>query len=161
MGGLQATSARRSVLRAAVALGIACLLTGLVLFAVGRLPGQTGSPLLSHWLGRSSPQSAIGASGVGGPRLRPAGSRPATTVDPATKAAELALAGPSPPPTRMTIPKLGVDAVVEAVGVAADGTMAVPSSPDRVAWYQPGVRPGDAGDALFDGHLDWGTGPGG
>jgi len=28
-----------------------------------------------------------------------------------------------------------------------------------VAWYQPGVTPGDAGDALFDGHLDWWTGP--
>jgi sortase (surface protein transpeptidase) len=37
--------------------------------------------------------------------------------------------------------------------------MAVPSQPDRVAWYQPGVAPGDPGDALIDGHLDWWTGP--
>jgi sortase (surface protein transpeptidase) len=133
---------------------VVALIAGLALFAVGRLPGQSVSPL-AGWIGRGASQ----AEAVGGPRLTAAGRRPVTAADPATRAAEQALNAPSPPPTRLTIPKLGVDAVVEAVGVAADGSMAVPSQPDHVAWYQPGVKPGDAGDALFDGHLNWWTGP--
>ena len=154
MGGLQAVSARRPVARIAIALLMAALVAGLVLFAVGRITGPSGS-LLGRWVG----QSASPTPGIGGPRLTASGSRPATVADPGTRAAERALTAPSVPPTRLAIPKLGVDAVVEAVGVAADGSMAVPSQPDHVAWYQPGVKPGDAGDALFDGHLDWWTGP--
>jgi sortase (surface protein transpeptidase) len=150
MGGLQARSARRSA-SVAAALVIAGLMAGLVVFfAVSRTPGLTPS-----LLGRLPGSSATPAA-VGGPRL--AASGPAV-ADPGTRAAERALLAPSPTPTRLTIPKLGVDAVVESVGVAADGSMAVPSQPDHVAWYQPGVRPGDAGDALIDGHFDWWTGP--
>jgi hypothetical protein len=91
---------------------------------------------------------------VAAPRVRPG-----STPDPGTRAAEQALIAPSAPPTKLVIPALSVAAVVEAVGVAADGTMAVPAQADHVAWYQPGVAPGDAGNALFDGHLDWWTGP--
>ena len=28
-----------------------------------------------------------------------------------------------------------------------------------MGWYRAGVAPGDAGDALLDGHLDWTNGP--
>jgi Sortase domain len=150
-------SPRRPV-RAAIALVMVVLMVGLVLFAVGRLPGLSGSPL-GRWLGQGPSGSASAASVVGGPRLTSAGGRPATVADPSTRAAERALTAPAAPPTRLLIPTLGIDAVVESVGVAADGSMAVPSQPDRVAWYQPGVKPGDPGNALFDGHLDWWTGP--
>jgi len=37
--------------------------------------------------------------------------------------------------------------------------MAVPSVPSHVAWYSPGPAPGEPGDAVIDGHLDWTTGP--
>jgi Sortase domain len=162
MGGWHVISARGGAkagqfARAAVALLMVALIAGLALFAAGRLPGQSVSPL-GGWLGQGRSQSAS-APAVGGPRVAASGSRPGSTTDPGTRAAEQALTAPSAPPTKLVIPTLGVAAVVEAVGVAADGTMAVPAQADHVAWYQPGVAPGDAGNALFDGHLDWWTGP--
>ncbi|MFZ0216649.1 MAG: class F sortase [Candidatus Dormiibacterota bacterium] len=75
-----------------------------------------------------------------------------------------AQAPPTPVPVssasnRLRIPRISVDAAVEAVGVDPQGDMAVPARPDDVGWYQPGVRPGQPGDAVVDGHLDWTTGP--
>jgi hypothetical protein len=139
--------------RAAAALLIVALVAGLALFAAGRLPGQSAG-----WLGQGRSQSAS-APAVGGPPVAAPRVRPGSTPDPGTRAAEQALTAPAAPPTKLVIPALSVAAVVEAVGVAADGTMAVPAQADHVAWYQPGVAPGDAGNALFDGHLDWWTGP--
>lgn len=55
-------------------------------------------------------------------------------------------------PVRLTIPRLGVDAAVEKVGLTPDGAMGVPSSPDTVAWFKLGPRPGDKGSAVIDGH---------
>src|SRR5256885_782359 len=98
MGGLQALSARRPVARVAVALVVTALVSGLVLFAVGRIPGQSGSPL-GRWVG----QSASPTPGVGGPRLSASDGLPATIADPGTKAVEKALAAPSAPPIRLTI----------------------------------------------------------
>ena len=59
------------------------------------------------------------------------------------------------PPVKLTIPALGVEAVVEAVGDAEDGTMATPTHPDDVAWYQPGVGMGVPGNAVFAAHVNW------
>jgi sortase A len=62
-------------------------------------------------------------------------------------------------PTRLLLPSIKVDAVVEAVGLDAQGRMGTPSQASNVAWYQLGSRPGDVGDAVIAGHLDWTTGP--
>jgi sortase (surface protein transpeptidase) len=56
------------------------------------------------------------------------------------------------------IPKISVVAAVEKVGVDRNNNMAVPSKPTDVAWYSLGPAPGDPGDAVIDGHLDWTTG---
>lgn len=86
--------------------------------------------------------------------------RPASATKPAASAA----AQPSPDserqvPVRLVIPRLGVDAEVEEVGVDSNGNMDVPTGPTKVGWYGPGVVPGQPGDAVFDGHLDWTNGP--
>jgi hypothetical protein len=60
---------------------------------------------------------------------------------------------------RLLIAAIGVDASIEPVGLDGAGSMAAPSSPQRVGWYQFGPRPGAAGDAVIDGHLDWTSGP--
>jgi LPXTG-site transpeptidase (sortase) family protein len=74
-----------------------------------------------------------------------------------------AQATPAPPvrhlPARLVIPSIGVDAPVEAVGRDRNNNMAVPSVASHVAWYSPGPAPGETGDAVIDGHLDWTTGP--
>ena len=68
-----------------------------------------------------------------------------------------AASGP-PAVGRLQIPNLGIDAAVEPVLVDAKGSMAVPSGPGRVGWYSAGPRPGAAGDAVLDGHLDTAAG---
>jgi LPXTG-site transpeptidase (sortase) family protein len=66
----------------------------------------------------------------------------------------------SEPVTRITIPSIGVDAVIEYVSLAADGNMDTPFRPENVAWYKPGARIGDKGNAVVSGHLDYaGIGP--
>ena len=39
------------------------------------------------------------------------------------------------------------------------GNLDVPKDVADVGWYADGVRPGEPGDAVIDGHLDWYTGP--
>lgn len=63
--------------------------------------------------------------------------------------------GGPPPPGRLVIRSIGVNAQVLAVGVDKQGNMGVTNQSFNVGWYSPGVVPGDAGDAVIDGHLDW------
>jgi LPXTG-site transpeptidase (sortase) family protein len=70
-----------------------------------------------------------------------------------------AILAPAAPPSRLLIPAIGVNAVVESVGFDAQGRMSVPSAAENVAWEQQGAAPGDAGNAVIDGHLDWTSGP--
>jgi len=58
-------------------------------------------------------------------------------------------------PVKLEIPKLGIDATVEQVATDKNGQMGLPSDYHNVAWYAPGVIPGDKGDAVISGHLDW------
>lgn len=59
-------------------------------------------------------------------------------------------------PKRLQIPSIGVDAAVEYVGLAEDGSMDVPKDPTEVAWYKLGPKPGENGNAVIAGHVDWG-----
>lgn len=97
--------------------------------------------------GQPTRAAAVPAAAVGGPPVPSA-----AAVDPPTASA-------ASPPARLAIPLLGLDAVVEAVGVDPQGRMAVPSKAENVGWYHLGPSPGEAGDAVIDGHLDWSTGP--
>jgi sortase (surface protein transpeptidase) len=72
-------------------------------------------------------------------------------------------ASPTPTPVapntagdHLVIPAIGVNAPIEMVGVSSDGSLAVPTQNpwDDVGWYSPGVRPGERGSAVIDGHLD-------
>ena len=72
----------------------------------------------------------------------------APTAPPPTSAVE------APAPTRLEIPALGVDSVVDPVGVAPDGQMSIPDDVARVGWYRFGPSPGEAGSAVLAGHVD-------
>ena len=61
-------------------------------------------------------------------------------------------------PARLIIPKLGIDAEVQDVGVTASGNMGVPSNFTDVGWYKYGVVPGGSGSAVMAGHVDNGLG---
>lgn len=112
---------------------------------------------------------AASCGGAGGQSAASSGGKPAATqsadrgggprvTSPAPNSAS-AVTAPSPPPTRVIIPSLQVDAAVEPVATDAQGRMATPSQPNDVAWFKPGAAPGDAGNAVFAGHLDWTSGP--
>lgn len=59
-------------------------------------------------------------------------------------------------PKRIRIPAIAVDTGFEYVGLASDGAMDVPKDPNQVAWYRLGPRPGESGNAVIAGHVDWG-----
>jgi LPXTG-site transpeptidase (sortase) family protein len=57
-------------------------------------------------------------------------------------------------PSRLKVPSIGVDANVEQVGKKADGSMDTPKNFADVGWYSLGSLPGEAGNAVFAGHVN-------
>ncbi|GAC1645331.1 MAG: class F sortase [Ktedonobacteraceae bacterium] len=59
-------------------------------------------------------------------------------------------------PAYLIIPSIGVNAPVENVGIQSNGDLGTPQhNPwEGVGWYSNGPRPGEAGSAVIDGHLD-------
>lgn len=59
-------------------------------------------------------------------------------------------------PIKLSIPKLGVQNLpIEQVSTNPKGQMDTPHVWNESAWYSPGVIPGNYGDAVIDGHLNW------
>ncbi len=56
---------------------------------------------------------------------------------------------------RVKIPAIDVDAPIVVLGVHPDGTMASPSGPNAVAWYTFSAKPGEIGNVVLSGHLDY------
>jgi hypothetical protein len=65
-----------------------------------------------------------------------------------------------PAPVRLRVPAAHVDTPLQRLGRAADGTVAVPASPDVAGWFAEGPRPGQPGPAVMLGHVDSTSGPG-
>lgn len=64
-------------------------------------------------------------------------------------------------PVRLKIQKINVETTIEYVGRLSSGEMDVPKETDNVAWYEPGIRPGDKGSAVLAGHYGrWENGNG-
>jgi len=55
-------------------------------------------------------------------------------------------------PRRLQVPAIGVDAAVERVSLAADGSQEVPGSLHKVGWWRSGSRPGGQGNVVLVGH---------
>lgn len=58
-------------------------------------------------------------------------------------------------PVRLKIPSLNINAIVDSVGLASDGTVDVPPGPSDVAWFNLGPHPGENGSSVIDGHSGW------
>ncbi len=77
---------------------------------------------------------------------------------------------PAPPPTpapvvapplgstpfQLLIPRLGVEATVNAFGLNADAIPEVPRNGQEVAWYNWSSEPGTGSNAVLAGHVTWG-----
>lgn len=57
-------------------------------------------------------------------------------------------------PSRLLIPKLGIDADIQRLGVTKAGNMAAPDNFTDVSWYKFGTIPGAKGSAVIAGHED-------
>jgi hypothetical protein len=96
------------------------------------------------------------ATGTGTADTSPAsrGGVPEVPIYQADISAQRASTTRAPIPTRLTIQGLS-SIPVDAVGVAGDGTVAIPHNAEHVGWYQFGPTPGDgAGSAVIVGHRD-------
>ena len=58
-------------------------------------------------------------------------------------------------PVEITIESIGVRAFLEPVGVTPNNAMATPETPDHVGWYALGPQPGESGNAVVAGHVNW------
>ncbi len=63
-----------------------------------------------------------------------------------------------PTPVRLVIAAINVDATIEARGLDTNRNLATPSDFRDVAWYNLGPKPGDPGNAVMNGHVNWWTG---
>lgn len=79
-----------------------------------------------------------------------------STVPPvATSIAAPDSGGPVAAPRRLLIPRLGVRAPVDPVGVGPDGQTEIPQDDSRVGWYRFSPEPGAGqGSAVIVGHID-------
>ena len=106
---------------------------------------------------RSAPQPprSVGRTGSG-PESSSAPSSPRLT--PSTGRAPLGASSP----LSISIPSIGVHSRVLPIGLAADGTLAVPKpgpNLDKAAWFKNSPTPGQPGPAVIEGHVDSQKGP--
>ncbi len=83
---------------------------------------------------------------------------PAAATKPSSASVPAALASATTTgpfvPSRLKVPSLGIDADVEEVGRKADGSMGTPADFMNVGWWSEGSKPGEQGNAVFDGHVN-------
>lgn len=123
-------------------LALAVVVAGLVLLVVA-VRAQRSAP---------EPPRAVG-------RIDPA----RTSSEPGAKKAD---SGPPPlgpsHPVSISIPAIGVKSEVFPIGLAPDGTLAVPQPGPRLnqtAWFKNSPTPGQPGPSIIEGHVDSTSGP--
>ena len=62
---------------------------------------------------------------------------------------------PVPMPVTLRVPALGIYAAVESVGEDSSGNMGTPARSSDTAWFNLVPRPGDGGDSVITGHVNW------
>lgn len=130
-------------------LALALLAVGVTLVAVA-VSSQESAPPAPRSLGRID---------TGRPAPAVTSARPDRGGS-ATRAGKAPLA--ASPPRRISIPSIGVDSEVIRLGLAPDGTLAVPQpgpNLDKAAWFENSPTPGQPGPSIIEGHVDSESGP--
>ena len=58
-------------------------------------------------------------------------------------------------PILIKIPSIKVNATIEQVGLTQTGAMDSPVGPKEAGWFSLGVKPGEVGSSVIDGHSGW------
>ena len=119
------------------AIALAQALSGCASPASGATAAARPSPSATHALASPPPSAAVAASRFQSPR---------TPV-------EIAV------PVQLRIPSIGVNARLQQVWLAPDGTVAPPHGYRDAAWYAKSARPGQPGPSILVGHVDSTSGP--
>jgi len=61
-------------------------------------------------------------------------------------------------PVRLVIPSIQLDATIESRGLDASRNLDTAQDFEHAAWYDRGPAPGQPGNALINGHVNWWTG---
>lgn len=160
----QAMASRRlrPWLSAAAVAAMAAIVVVAALLAVPGPGTREGSPPPGFGDRRSAGHAADGAGSPQDGGGRDTGAPPARSRDAQGGSARVDPphgAFAATPPVRLRIPRLRVDAEVQPVGLARDGTVAVPGDAGGTGWYRYGPAPGaPAGSAVLVGHVDSRTG---
>lgn len=119
-------------------------------FLLAPVAGETSTPEPLPSTAGASPAAGRTGDAGGGP-VDGRGSA-ATGPSPAPAGAGM----PRSQPTRITIPRIGVDAPTAPLGLDRNQQIAVPplQQADTVGWYKLGPSPGEAGTAVVVGHVD-------
>ncbi len=142
--------------RGLLVLALATLATGLTAVVVA-VAGQQSAPRV--------PASAAGTLRVS--RSPADGTRAGAGVgsgsgSPAPAAQRVAEPLPASRPVSISIPSIGVHSRVFPLGLAKDGSLAVPQPGPRLnaaAWFENSPTPGQPGPAVIEGHVDSTEGP--
>jgi hypothetical protein len=128
-------------------LALAAGVVGLILVIVA-LQAQRSAPEPPRSVGRIDPPSTASPS-AGSPSASPARQSVATPLGASR-------------PVSIRIPAFGVSSKVFPIGLADDGTLAVPQPGPRLnqaAWFKNSPTPGQPGPAIIEGHVDSEQGP--
>lgn len=120
---------------------------GLILVIVA-LQAQRSAPEPPRSVGRIDPPTTA-AQGTGSPSASPTPQTVATPLG-------------ASQPVSIRIPAIGVSSKVFPIGLADDGTLAVPQPGPRLnqaAWFKNSPTPGQPGPAIIEGHVDSEQGP--
>jgi sortase (surface protein transpeptidase) len=86
--------------------------------------------------------------------LAPLAQAPANANPPAPSAPAPSTTQAIAKPTRIRIPSIGVNALIEHVGLDANLAVDVPKGVMNAAWWQDGPIPGNPGNSILVGHYD-------
>jgi sortase (surface protein transpeptidase) len=136
-------------------LALVAAVAGVVLVVVA-LSAQRSAPTARPAGRIESPTSTTGSP-----------SAPArSSASPSRQPAGAAETGPAPlgasRPVQISIPSIGVRSTVLPIGLADDGSLAVPQPGpdlDKAAWFEKSPTPGQPGPSIIEGHVDSEKGP--
>ena len=117
-----------------LAMGVALTAFSFYWLSINRTPPRQTGPALTAdsfegWVPPTQPQT----------QTSPSQTRPVSTA----------------PIMRVSVPRVGINAPVEVLTLDGAGAMQDPRTPSAVAWYDFSARPGQLGNVVLAGHVDY------
>lgn len=139
-----------------ITIAVLLLLGGGTAVAVG-VTGQDADPPAPSASQQQEPSTTATSEALGSEPTDAGRGIPVPSPSAANSGPSAAIAPPAALPASVSIPAIGVQSELITLGLNPDGTLAVPQPGpdyDKAAWYNGSPRPGDAGPAVIEGHVD-------